>query len=241
MRYSYAGGRAALLGLAFVFAATSRGEAGSVTAFNANVNEWSSSTLADPTNGIYPIGGSSQINGGFVVTTGSDGAQIGLRASLRFVGLLPQTNDGHAATYFAPTGSSGGNLAKWNFDADIDLRGTGHTLSDYTATATFTDRSNLVTSVNLLTAGIPGNVVLGQISENSGFSFLSAVFPSFNPDIPGVYSFDLTLVPKTFTGDTLEATMHVNVAAVPEPGTLVLASLCLSGLALRTWKRRATI
>jgi PEP-CTERM motif len=238
MRAFLSGGRAAVLGLATLLAAAASGKAAPVTVFNADVNEWSSSTQSDPTSGIYPIGGTGALNGGFVVTTGSDGAQIGIRASLRFKGLLPQTNNGSVATYFAPAGTSGNNLSLWNFDGDIDLQGTGHTLNDYTAVATFTDRKGLVTPVDLLAAGIPSNLVLGQTSENPGFAFLSAVFPSFDPNAPGVYTFDLKLTPKTFTGDTLEATMNVDVAAVPEPGTLALAGVAVGGLALRVLRRK---
>jgi hypothetical protein len=198
-----------------------------VTAFNANVNEWSSSTPSDMANGIYPIGGSGQINGGFVVTTASNGDQIGLRAFLRGVGLLPQTNDGVlTATYLAPAGTSGMNLSLWNLDGDIDLRASGHTISDYTATLTFTDRSGLVTPVDAVGSGLaPANTRLGQSSENPGFPFLSTIFPSFDPNALGVYSLDLTLVPKTFTGDTLEARINVDVVSVPEPASLALA-LC---------------
>ncbi len=230
--------RAALAGLAVLFAATPRGEAGPTVGFDANVKEWSSSTLPGP--GIYPIGGTGQINGGFVVSTGSDGAQIGLRGFLRTIGLLPQTNDGVlTATYFAPTGSPGGGLARWNFDLDIDLRGTGHTVDDYTALITITDRSGLVTPVDLLTPGlIDPDTLLYQNSLNPGFPFLAPVFPAFDPNAPGVYSFDLKLTPRTFTGDTLEVKMNVDVGPVPEPSTLVL---CLGGgglLVLSARRRR---
>jgi hypothetical protein len=196
-----------------------------MVSFDADVKEWSSSTLPGP--GIYPIGGSGQINGGFVVSTGSDG-QIGLRGFLRTIGFLPQTNDGLlTATYFAPTGSPGGGLARWNAELDIDLRGSGHTLDDYTAIITLTDRSGLVTPVDLVATGlIDGDAVLYQASENPGFPLFAPVFPSFDPNAPGIYSFDLKLTPRTFTGDTLEVAMNIDVGAVPEPSTLVL---CLGG------------
>ena len=79
MRLFYSTIKVALLAVvAAAFLTATSAEAAPVTVFNANVNEWSSSTPSDPTDGIYPIGGSGEINGGFVVTTGSDGAQIGL-------------------------------------------------------------------------------------------------------------------------------------------------------------------
>ena len=135
--------------------------------------------------------------------------------------VLPQSNNGVSATYIAPAGTSGSNLALWNFEADIDLRGTGHTISDYSAIFTITDISGLVSPVDLVaTSFVPSNAVLYQNSENPGFSFLSPFFPLFDPLAPGVYSFDLTLTPTTFTGDTLSASINVDVVAVPEPQRL---------------------
>jgi hypothetical protein len=244
MRQIGGGNRVTLLGLTLLFAVNSGSEAGTITGFNANVNEWSSSTVADAAAGIYPIGGSGEQNGGFVVATASSGAQIGLRSELRFIGSLPQTNDGVTATYFAPAGTSGSNLSLWNFEADIDLRGTGHNISDYTATFTVTDRGGLVTPIDLVGSGVvPLNAVLYQNSENPGFPFLASIFPSFDPNAPGVYSFDLKLTPSTFTGDTLEAKINVDVVAVPEPSTMVLALggglIALIGQTRRS-KRRKT-
>jgi hypothetical protein len=228
-----------LCGPILFFGLASRSDAAPITAFNANVNEWSSSTVGNSGAGIYPIGGSGEVNGGFVVTTGSDGAQIGLRAELRFMGSLPQTNNGITATYYAPTGTSGGNLSLWNFEADIDLRNTGHNISDYSAIFTVTDRSDLVTPVDLVASGVvPANAVLYQNSENPGFSFLSSVFPAFDPTAPGVYAFDLKLTPTTFTGDTLEASINVDVAAVPEPSPLALVASGAAALIIGRWRRR---
>ncbi len=230
-----AGGRVVFFGLVALLVAAPRAVAGPITTFNANVNEWSSSTPPGP--GIYPIGGSGEVNGGFVVSTGTNGDQIGLRAERRFVGVLPQTNDGAlTATYFAPAGTSGGNLALWDFDVDIDLRGGHHTISDYTATITVTDRGGQVTPVDLTAPGlIDSDAILYQNALNPGFTFLAPVFPSFDPNAQGVYSFDLKLVPKSFDGDTLEAKMNVDVAAVPEPSAL---ALCLGGAASLLFGRR---
>jgi hypothetical protein len=49
---------------------------------------------------------------------------------------------------------------------------------------------------------------------------------AFDPNAPGVCSFDPKLVPRRFDGDTLEAKMNVDVAAAavaPEPSTIALA------------------
>ncbi|MFX5494551.1 hypothetical protein ABTD62_22670, partial [Acinetobacter baumannii] len=76
-------------------------------------------------------------------------------------------------------------------------------------TLTYTDISGKVTAVDLVASGqAPPNAVLLQEAENPGFSFLAPVFPSFDPNATGVYSFDLKLTPKTFDGDTLEVRMN---------------------------------
>jgi hypothetical protein len=216
----------------------------SLLTFDSNVNEWNSSTPGGI--GLHPIGGSGQVNGGFTVATATTGpgagAQIGLRAELRFFGpVLPQTNDGITADYFAPAGpSTPASLARWNFDIDVDLRTSGKTISDYTATLTFTNIGGLpVTSVpvNLYSGSDPTTTLL-QVSDNPGFPHLAGAFPGFNPNANGVYEFDLVLTPSTFTGETLSVSMDVNVGAVPEPGTLMLCGIAITGFAGYTWRRR---
>ena len=201
--------------------------------FDFDVNQWSSSS-PPPSTGVYPIGGSGQVNGGFVVGTDPTSLdQIGLRAELRNVGpVLSQTNDSiHTATYIAPAGSSGGNRALWNFDFDIDLAG-GHKISDYTAILKITDGAT-VTSLNLVTSGlVPSDATLYQNSENAGFAFLATEFPGFNPNAAQDYSFDLSLTPNgsnpNFVGGALDVAMDVDVVA-PLPAVLPVAGLALVG------------
>ena len=204
-------------------------------AFNANANPWSSSTASNPSGGIYPIGGSGQVDGGFVVGTDSAGNEIAIRAELRNVGpTLSQTNDGiHTAAYTAPTGSPSGNLALWNFDFDINLK---QAISNYTAILTITDGAK-VTPINLVTSGlVPSNAVLYQNSENPGFNFLSTELPGFNPNASQDYSFDLTLTPNS-GGESLDVAMNVDAVA-PLPGVLPVAGLALAGFIAFSLLRR---
>jgi hypothetical protein len=206
-----------------------RSEADTIT-FNTNLNVWN------------PIGSSGAVNGGFVSDTATDGNQIGLRAELRTLPTpLPQTNDGiNTATYFAPAGPfspSFPTLSKWDFDFSIDLSATGQTVAAYNTTLTITDRSGLVTPVNLQGPGlIPSTSTLYQNAENPGFSFLSGIFPSFDPNVGGVYSFDLLLTPKSGNGDTLEVKMNVDVA--PEPATFTLCGIGIVAICGYAWRRR---
>jgi hypothetical protein len=218
--------------MGIVLAGAIQAQAGTV--FDSNVTEWSSSTLPGPT--IFPIGGTGQINGGFVVTTSTDGAEIGLRAQLRTIGLLPQTNDGITATYFSPPGLNQISPARamWNFDFDIDLRATNHSLADYTATLTITDRNRTtVTPINM--ESIHPTATLYQDSWNPEFSFLASAFPSFDPNASGVYSFDLNLQPLTFTGSALDAKIDVNVT--PEPASVLLLGIGIAGMAGYGWRK----
>src|ERR1700722_15815315 len=144
---------AVVLGITLGF--QGRSEADTI-AFNTNLNVWD------------PIGSSGAVNGGFVSDTATDGNQIGLRAELRTSPTpVPQSNDGViTATYLAPAGPfspSMSTLAKWNFDFSIDLSATGQTVAAYNTTLTITDRSGLVTAVDLQGSGlIPSTTTLYQ-------------------------------------------------------------------------------
>ncbi len=167
-------------------------------------------------------------------------------AELRFVGgITPSAFDGlNKATYNAPAGpSTSPTLAKWDFDFHV-MAAAGHTLSDYTNTLTITDRDRTtVTPLDLnffaaLTGRPPTTTSLLQDAENPGFTFLSAFFPAFDPNAAGTYSFDLTLTPTTFVGDTLDVKMDVVVSSTPEPATLTLLGFGILGMAGYGWRRR---
>ena len=159
--------------------------------------------------------GSGTVNGGFTVDRADGGVEIGLRAGIRFVGPITPVGN----VYTAPTGSSGGTVALWNFEFSVDpgqLTGT-------TALLTITDAFSHTFSFS--PAAYPDNTLTGtfgyQNSENLGFQPLATLLP-FNPNSPNTYTFNLTL----FSGETQNANtqlatveMVVNVAAVPEPST----------------------
>ena len=130
-------------------------------------SEWSSATVADAASGIFPVGGSGQLNGEFVIVM-RDGMEIGFRATDRTDGLLTPTGK-RKGIYEASTGYDSGtmNRAEWNYDIHVDLRGTGTVLSDYDLklNQTFINKLNgsagpFDLTFPELTAGLLDNAVL---------------------------------------------------------------------------------
>ena len=181
-----------------------------------DASEWSSDTASGP--GIFPIGGSGQINGEFTIAE-RNGIQIGLRAQQRFVGPLDATptKNRKVGIYEAATGFSDENdRATWNYDWHVDLReargvAAGKTLVDYDLTLE-TDIADLTVfgfSLPLdLTFGgfIPDDTVLYQSSQNPKFGN-----PPFDATAQDTYHFRLILTPATFNGPPLAVAIQVNV------------------------------
>ena len=115
------------------------GFAGGKTRISVGVNasEWSSGTVLDAVAGIFPVGGSGQLNGEFTIAE-RDGIQIGLRATDRKDGLLTVSGR-RKGRYEAPIGSEPRGpsdprlVAEWNYDWHVDLRGAaaGTELGDF--------------------------------------------------------------------------------------------------------------
>lgn len=175
-------------------------------------SEWSSDTAADPGAGIYPVGGSGQLNGEFV-TAERNGIQLGLRATDRTDGLLDVSGK-KVGEYTAATGFDGSttNRAEWNYDVHLDLRDArgvarGTTLADYTLTMTHDIAADMDNPFDL-TFGVPqlDNAVLLQHSFNPMF-FNS----TFDPTVEDTYRLSVTLTPVTFHGPPLTATILVHV------------------------------
>ena len=130
--------------------------------------------------------GSGTSNGHFAVDTEANGVELGLRASLRFVGPITPTGN----LYIAPVGSTPPGRALWNFEFSVNpgsLMGT-HSVADH-----YRSRRDHWRSIRQL---IPDNTPLGgpfdQNSENLGFAFLGGPI-NFNPNASGLYTFDLKL------------------------------------------------
>lgn len=195
------------------------------TGYFVDVSEWSSFTTADPANGIFPVGGSGQINGNFVVQQ-KNGVQIGLRASKRSAvpNTWPTYRDSAVGVYLADPGSDqvqpNPNRAAWNYEVHADLRNAagafeGKTLDDF----------DLVFDTDigdpLFGQPVPFNIdeafmvegqqaTLLQLSENPVFGQATP----FDFDAKKAYFMKLRLVPTTFVGETLEVSIRIDVTDV---------------------------
>jgi hypothetical protein len=176
--------------------------------------------------------GTGTSNGHFTVDREADGVELGLRAAIRFVGpITPTTTD----NYSAPLGTASG-AALWNFEFSVDpgtLTGTLATLkiSDNLGTTPFSFFPGLIGDNSKTgTSGF-------QNSEN--LSFFSAFFP-FNPNTPGIYTFDLTLMSATGAG-LASVDAVVNVGAVPEPSTWAMMILGFAGIGFIAYRRKQTM
>ena len=208
---------------------------------------FSSSTVASP--GIFPVGGSGIGNGGFSLNT-EGSLQVGLRAGERFFSdFLSNDGVGGNATYFATAGyspTSGGDptpappLGSWNYYVHFDARGYTGTVGSLILTVQ--ESPNLgggffsVDLFSLVPPSPPGPAVqLLQGSSNLGFAPTLAAL-GFDANAPGEYEFTLTAFDVT-GAPLLSTEMTVEVAAAPEPATLIvwsgLAGLCAVGVAVR--------
>ena len=143
--------------------------------FGVLASEWDSATVP-VASVIVPVGGSGQVNGGFV-TGERYGVQVGIRAQERFAGpILPVSRSKQTGVYQASTGFSTGANATWNYDLHIDLRNAqgvaaGKTLGDYTLVLD-SDISTSFFGCTFpcdLSSGLPSTIELFQTSQNPKF------------------------------------------------------------------------
>jgi hypothetical protein len=185
-----------------------------------DASTWTSDLPQAPDEGLFPVGGSGQLNGEFT-TAERYGIQIGLRAQERFAGPLEVTSsqNGKMGIYRSETGFSSGTRATWNYDWHVDLRNAqgvaaGTTLADYDLTLETNMFSSLFGSTVPadLTFGfsdptfVAPNAVLFQNSFNPDFGN-----DEFDPQLEDTYHLSLVLTPESFNGPPLKVTIQVVV------------------------------
>jgi hypothetical protein len=212
------------------------------------------SSSASTTFGSLPaatFGGSGNPNSAVEVTTITDGGNtvtLGLAAQQRYDN--PALGNNGNATYYATTGANFGNPlnpadtshssnlgATWNFDFYANIAGGGD-LSTYTFILKYQlTPGGPMGSLNLnniaFFSGTPTTSTTLQDSENLNFSYLAVTIPgfvtapggTFNPNATGNYAFSLE---ADKAGSSIgESDITVDVAAVPEPSTILAGALLL--------------
>jgi hypothetical protein len=170
------------------------------------------------------------VGGNFTLDQEANGVELGLRASIRFIG--PVVPVPITAFYYVPTGTGSTGLALWNFDYSIN---TG-TLTGLVASLTITSGINTRSFNPLNPIVIPDNATNSagakQNSENLSFGFL----PNFNPYALATYSITLTLTDPT--DNQLVASDAILIDAVPEPSTWAMLILGFFGIGFVGYRRR---
>jgi len=170
--------------------------------------------------------GSGTSNGHFAVDTEDNGVVLGLRASLRKVGLITPTGN----LYIVPVGIKDG-VAQWNFDFSVNpgsLEGTRSLL-------TITGPGGSLPINPIYLDNKPDGGPLYQNSENLSFGFLGGPI-NFNPNASGIYTIDLKLFDSQ---DHQLGNVWIQVNAVPEPSTWAMLILGFAGIGFMAYRRKS--
>ncbi|MEO1087574.1 MAG: hypothetical protein AAFY88_25325, partial [Acidobacteriota bacterium] len=142
---------ALLLGSLLAFG-TFTAPVGATVVAGGDASVWDSAVPqpVDPATGtVFPIGGSGQVNGEFILETvdlGDSALQVGIRVQERFIGpVLPRAG----TAFFAESGSPNADgRATWNYELHLDF---GTTDDDTTVTGSSLESQLLrtLTSLNM--------------------------------------------------------------------------------------------
>jgi hypothetical protein len=172
--------------------------------------------------------GTGTTNDHFTVDTEANGVELGLRASLRFVGSITPTGD----LYTVPAGSASPNRAFWNFEFSVNRGLYTNTYSVLTITG---PGGSSTYNLQLIPDNTPGGGPLYQNSENLGFGFLGGPI-NFDPNATGLYTFDLAL----FSSENVQlGDVSIQVNAIPEPSTWAMLILGFAGIGFMAYRRKA--
>ena len=172
--------------------------------------------------------GTGTSNGHFTVDTEDNGVELGLRASLRFIGPITPTGN----LYIAPVGSTPPGRALWNFEFSVNPGSYANTHSVLTITG---PGGSSPYNLQLILDNTPLGGPLYQNSENLGFNFLGGPI-NFNPNASGIYTFDL----KLFSSDNQQlGDVSIQVNAVPEPSTWAMLILGFAGIGFIAYRRKS--
>jgi len=171
--------------------------------------------------------GTGTSNGNFAVDTEANGVELGLRASIRGVGAITPTGN----LYIAPVGTNSGK-ALWNFEFSVNPGSLAGTYSLLTITG---PGGTLAFDPKTIGDNTPVGGPPYQNSENLTFAFLGGPL-NFNPNLSGVYTFDL----KLFSADKRElGDVSIQVNAVPEPSTWAMLILGFAGIGFMAYRRKS--
>jgi hypothetical protein len=175
--------------------------------------------------------GTGTSNGHFAVDTEANGVELGLRASIRFIGPITPTGN----LYIAPVGSTPPGRALWTFEFSVNPG----SLLDTHSVLTITGPAGI--SVLDPKTAFAGNKPIGgsfyQNSENLGFGVFELFGPlNFNPNASGMYTIDLKLFSAN---DQLLGDVSIQVNAVPEPSTWAMLILGFAGIGFMAYRRKS--
>lgn len=164
-----------------------------------------------------------------VMTGGSGGAVLGLRATQRY--SSPTVTNNGLGTYFAAPGISTGapvntGFASWNFDYFVGNHNATDVFTLYIDGDPATGNSLGDPTTNAFVIGSFPSAYFDSSNLGYGWTFPTA----FNPDTQGQYSF--ALYQRSVTGLELShVAMNVDVGTVPEPSSVALLGSGFVGLA----------